>query len=75
MPRPIYFTDVVGERARQESREKYYQEALEVQQKRGEAEEKGEVFEQTAPPRPREIEPQPINDTSPLWLKCKQVYR
>ena len=70
MPRPIYFTDVVGERTRQESREKYYQEALEKYNKeKAEAEEKGEVFEQTAPQEPQEIEPQPINDTSPLWLK------
>ena len=69
MPYEIYFSDVVGEREEAQRRSEQFAERHgDWENRRREALDKGEAFDE-AEPEPYEPAPAgPINDTHPLWL-------
>ncbi|MDI9469822.1 MAG: molecular chaperone HtpG [Bacillota bacterium] len=69
MPYVIYFTDVVGDREAVEAREERFKERHgEWENRRREALDKGESFDEAEPERYPELPPRPVNETRPLWL-------
>ena len=70
MPDPIYFTDIEAEEARQKREEEGRKRRAEEKAKQAkEAAEKGETAPEEGEEEDKPSEPQPINDTKPLWLK------
>jgi len=70
MPDPIYFTDIEAEEARQKREEEDRKRRAEEKAKQAkEAAEKDETAPEEGEEEDKPSEPQPINDTKPLWLK------
>ena len=70
MPDPIYFTDIEAEEARQKREEEDRKRRAEEKAKQAkEAAEKDETAPEEGEEEDKPSEPQPINDTRPLWLK------
>ncbi len=69
MPYVIYFTDTVGEREAAVAREERFTERHgEWENRRREALDKGEAFDEAEPERYPETPKRPVNETRPLWL-------
>ncbi|NLO36573.1 MAG: molecular chaperone HtpG, partial [Clostridiaceae bacterium] len=70
MPDPIYFTDLEAEEERKKREEEDRKRRAEEKAKQAkEAAEKGEPAPEASEEDDKPYEPQPINDTKPLWLK------
>ncbi|MDI9498074.1 MAG: molecular chaperone HtpG [Bacillota bacterium] len=71
MPYVIYFTDIVGEREAAAAREERFAERHgEWENRRREALDRGEAFEEAEPERYPETPKRPVNETRPLWLEA-----
>lgn len=70
MPYPIYFTDLVGEEEAAQREEEGFKSRLEsYAQRRKEALDKGESFDEEEPVKHEAPAPRAINNTAPLWLR------
>ena len=70
MPDPIYFTDIEADQARQKREEEDRKRRAEEKAKKAKEDaEKGETAPEEGEEEDKPSEPQPINDTKPLWLK------
>lgn len=71
MPHPIFFHDIEGEARAKAEREKRYEESrAKWLEKKAEAEEKGEAFDEAEPVLSQPAPAGPVNDTQPLWTKA-----